>query len=183
MIKACLRYLQQEAAPRWRGIIFTADFVLSVAVGYAVGTWGHHVLPESTKVSDVGIALLTYAAIALGFCLAGLTLVLTLPHENFVKRLVSVRSRTKDHDSYSDLLFVFSWTALLHWAILFISIVVLLLWGAQQPILSPYSSLRHRIFVGIVSGLTVYCLFQFLITLITLSQVGRVYIKSIREGK
>jgi hypothetical protein len=180
MIKSLLLYLREETFPRTAEIFKGSELWIAIAVGVVSGRWGYLVIPETTEVSDVGLALLTYAAIALGFCLAGLTLVLTLPHQEFITRLANSRPKKSKHDSYSNLLFVFTWTSIVHWILIIVCVVVLVLAGSNQPIL-PIGSLRHWIMTGVMAGLATYCLLQFLITLFTLSQVGRLHIVSLQK--
>lgn len=182
MITSLLQYLREEALPRTADIFKGSEFWIAVIVGALCGIWGHLVIPPTTKVSDVCVALLTYAAIALGFSLAGLTLVLTLPNPNFVKELANTRPEKSKHDSYTNLLFVFTWTAFAHWILILMSVVLLVISGSNLPVL-PMIYTRHQIMTGILAALSVYCLLQFLITLFTLSQVGRVNITLIRPRK
>lgn len=178
MINSLSVYLWREVLPRKKGIVVSGDFFLALIGGIASGYWGASFVPSTTTVGSLAIALLTYAAIALGFTLAGLTLVLTLPNESFVKLLCFSIPPKRNHDSYSDLLFIFSWTAVLHWLILLVSIGMLLFVNPQEPAF-PFE--RHRVVSGLATGLTVYGLLQFLVTLITLAHVGATYIKHLRK--
>jgi hypothetical protein len=177
MITSLVSYARKQVVPRWKGIIVSGDFVIALAAGVLGGLWGTSVVPSTTTAVNIAVALLTYSAVAFGFSLAGLTLVLTLPNEDFVKLLCATRSPKRKHDSYADLLFIFSWNATVHWAILVLSIVLLLVTNPQEPAFS----VTHRIRTGIVAAVSVYALLQFLVTLITLTQVGSVYILHLRK--
>jgi hypothetical protein len=59
-------------------------------------------------VGDVTTGLIAYAAIALGFCVAGLTISLTLPDRDFASQLAFCKEKGEPTNAYSDLLFVFS---------------------------------------------------------------------------
>jgi hypothetical protein len=176
MIRPAIRYCREEVWPRKRRIVLTSGFVIAALMGVTCGLYGEEVLPNKTKVLDVGMALLTYAAIAQGFCLAGLTLLLTLPNDKLLSLLANHRDEPDAPDAYSDLLFVFSWTAVIHWMLLLVSVVLLVIAGSQQDVWPTTPSLRYRIVGGFVCGFSLYNLFQFLITLITISQVGRLSI-------
>lgn len=179
MIKAVGWYVWNEFLPRLGSILHWSSAVwVATAVGVLLGYWGGLLIPMTTKVGGIAIALLTYAAIALGFTLAGLTLVLTLPNDTFVNLLWETTPKTKKNNSYSDLIFVFSWTAIIHWLIVFVSILLVLLVNPEQP---AFQVERHRLLSGIVTGLAMYALFQFLVTLITLAQVGATYIAHLRK--
>jgi len=178
MANALTWYLRREVVSRKGSILSGGGFWLAILVGALLGRWGSAIIPGTTTVGSLAVALLTYAAIALGFSLAGLTLTLTLPNADFVELLCGTKPPKRLHDSYSDLLFVFSWTAITHWFLVVVSIILVLLVNPSQV---AFESGHHRIKAGLVSGLAAYCLFQFLITLITLSQVGSVYIAHLQR--
>jgi len=180
MIRSLWRYGKAEAYPRTRSILSGSEFWISLGIGFCLGKWGELVLPKTTKVGEVCVSLLTYAAIALGFCLAGLTLVLTFPHERLMTRLATTKPPKAKDDAYSALLFVFTWTSLAHWILIVLSILVLLFVGSDRELVLA-GSIFNRVLAGIVSALTAYCLCQFLITLFTLSQVGTLHIKALQE--
>jgi hypothetical protein len=150
-------------------------------MGALVAFGGADDILAGVHTKEIAATLLTYAAIALGFCLAGLTLALTLPDRDFAKRLAtSINKRTTD--AYSDLLFVFSWTAIAHWVSVVSALLLILLWQ-DQPLIPSDVLPSRRFMVALVTILVAYSFFQFLITLITLSQVGRTYINSLKAGK
>ncbi len=166
-------YSCKTVFPRLPLILFSSDLWIAVAVGFIGAYWGSEVVPSTTTTAAISVAFLTYASIALGFSLAGLTLALTLPNDSFVKLLSSTTPEKKRHDSYSDLLFVFSWTAVIHWVFVMVTVGLVLFVKPEQP---AFETGRHRLISGLVTGFSVYCLLQFLITLFTLAQVGSVYI-------
>lgn len=179
MIKALGWYLRNEVIPRLGSFLhWSSELWLAVLVGVVLGYWGGYLIPTTTTVGSVSIALLTYAAIALGFALAGLTLVLTLPNDNFVNLLCETKPDNKKHDSYADLIFVFSWTAITHWVIVAMSIGLVLMVNPQQP---AFVQERFRLRSGLITGLSLYALLQFLVTLITLAQVGAAYIVHLKS--
>lgn len=179
MIKAVGWYAWNEFMPRLGSILhWSSALWVAAAVGVLLGYWGGFLIPATTKVGGIAMALLTYAAIALGFTLAGLTLVLTLPNDDFVNLLWETTPNKKKNNSYSDLIFIFSWTALIHWLIVFISILLVLLVNPEQ---AAFQEKKHRLLSGIITGLGMYALFQFLVTLITLAQVGSTYIAHLRK--
>lgn len=178
MLKAIAWYTGREIWPRLGSILFSGGLIGAVCAGILLGRWGAYVVPSTTTVGALAIALLTYAAVALGFSLAGLTLTLTLPNQGFVELLCKTQPEKKKHDSYSDLLFIFSWTAMAHWLIVVASVGLVLFVNPQQP---AFEAGQHRIKSGIIAGLSIYGFLQFLVTLITLSQVGSTYITHLRK--
>jgi hypothetical protein len=93
-----------------------------------------------TKARFFNELLIAYASIALGFCIAGLTISLTFPDAKFTARMSELSGKTSP---YSDLLFVFSWTAIAHWcAVVAMFVVILLVDGAQSLLPSGHSGFR-----------------------------------------
>jgi hypothetical protein len=173
VIKAVGWYTWNQVLPRLLSMFhWSSGLWVAIVTGAIFGYCGASFIPPTTTVGSVAMALLTYAAIALGFSLAGLTLVLTLPSVEFVNWLCGTMPAKKKFDSYSDLLFVFSWTAIIHWVIVFGSIGLVLLVNPNQV---AFEAGKHRLWSGVVSGIGVYGLVQFLVTLITLAQLGFTY--------
>lgn len=181
MIRPAFRYCKEDIWPRLPQIVFNASFIIALLLAIGCGLFGEYLLPDTTKVLDVGMALLTYAAIAQGFCLAGLTLLLTLPDQEFLLKLADHRDAPGEPDAYSNLLFVFSWSAVLHWVLLVVAVFLLILAGSEKDVWSATPSLRYRIVGGAVCGLSFYSFFQFFIALITIIQVSKVSI-ALRQG-
>src|SRR5579884_687770 len=179
MLKPIYQYAKDEAWPRWRKIVLTPETLISVGIVVLFWKFGAALFAEYPKISDITTGLIAYASIAMGFCVAGLTISLTLPEPRFTLQLSSEQNQKPSH--YSDLLFVFSWTAIAHWcAVLILFAVILLADGSKTLLPAGHSGFRTAV-VAVVSGICVYCFCQFLITLITLSQVGHVYIKFLRS--
>jgi len=180
MLRPLSQYFRDEASPRWRKIVFSPETYLISVVIACFATFGGHLFAESPKISDMTTGLIAYASIALGFCVAGLTISLTLPEPRFTLKL----ARRKDGEptsAYSDLLFVFSWTAIAHWFALIILFAVVLFADGAKTLLPPDHSTLRTAVVACVGGLCAYCFCYFLITLITLSQVGNLYIKDLAK--
>lgn len=183
MFRAASWYLRKEVAVRASAIIRGPELWVSVGAGVAVALWGKNIHLGQDKVGDIVTALLTYAAIALGFCLSGLTVALTLPDSEFTKHLATMKPENAKHDSYSDLMFVFSWTALIHWVDVVIAILILVLAGPDEKILPSGSGwVRSAILGGVVFS-SVYGVCQFMITVITLAQVGNAYVFRLSQRK
>jgi hypothetical protein len=179
VIKAVDWYIRREILTRLSSILnWSSALWVAVITATLLGRCGAYLIPETTKVGAIAAALLTYSAIALGFSLAGLTLVLTIPSTNFVNLLCDTKLEKKKHNAYADLIFVFSWTAVIHWIVVFVSIVLVLFVNPDQR---AFQLEKHRLKSGLVSGLSIYALFQFLVTLITLAQVGATYVSHLQR--
>ncbi len=177
MIRATWQYIHDEALPRIGSIMKGSELWISVLAGTLLGHFADDVISGVKPVDTVAGALLTYAAIAFGFCLAGLTLALTLPDNSFARRLATARKKRESANAYSDLLFVFSWTALCHWILILSLLALLAVCEPALTIMPSHAAWPHRAVVSIMAALSLYGILQFLITLITLSQLGRTYIE------
>jgi hypothetical protein len=177
MVKPIFQYLRDEGVPRLGKIVVSPESLIAVLVACAFLRWGDQCFSQSPKIGDLTTGLIAYASIALGFCVAGLTISLTLPDQDFATKLACLKKEDEPTNAYSDLLFVFSWTAIAHWCALIV-LFALTLFGESTSSLLPAGHSRFRGWiVSLIAGICAYCLCQFLITLITLSQVGNIYIK------
>jgi hypothetical protein len=176
MIGAIFEYLWDEARPRFLVIIRSSDFILSILLAAAMGIWGEKLGLADARIVDVTTALLTYSAIAFGFCLSGLTLALVLPDAEFARHLAGSHIAQDAPSAYSNLMFIFSWAALIHWLDIVAAISIFAYSGSEQKVLPLHASYAHHVAIGFLAFLTIYAMCRFLVALITLSQVGRLYI-------
>lgn len=124
-------------------------------------------LPISSAVAN-GV---TFASISMGACVSSLVLSLGLPGTRRLRRWALMKGDTKDKSALSDLIFVLVWAALAQIALLFVCIAAFV-FGSDQP-LAPQGMLpSHRL--GLFIGLTAffYALFELLVVVQTLSQMG-----------
>jgi hypothetical protein len=177
MIGAIRQYAREEALPRRARILGQPQVVGAIVLGLLTSMYGAKWPLAGLKMSETTTMLLTYAAVAFGFCVAGMALVLTLPNESFVSLLMKHKLGRNEQSSYSDLLFVFSWTAIIHWTTVVLSIVAVCIRGGDRTVLNTWDGLGWKVMIGSLAGLSLYALTQFLMTVITLSQVGRLYIR------
>ena len=126
MIKPLWSYGKEEVKPRLRRIVVQPQVILAVATSGACFFFGARISAAQLKLGDVVAMILTYAAIAFGFCITGMALVLTLPSDRFLSALQKHKLDRGSQSSYLDLLFVFSWTGVCHWLLVFAGIVAIL---------------------------------------------------------
>jgi hypothetical protein len=188
MLKTIRSYIRDEVWPRRREILRGDQLWLallgSVVVVLFASRWGL----AQTQVGELVTVVLAYAAVAFGFCLAGLTVALTLPNAEFVKKLATAEPTQRQFQragrvpvAYSDLLFVFSWTAVAHWAVIVCGLVELVGCGYGAQLIGDSYGPAERVRLGLLTFLVLYAVFQFLITLITLSQVGNRYVDHLKR--
>jgi hypothetical protein len=199
MLKECARFLIRQVIPRWTTLLGGGEFWIAgtLATLFALnlkrnGLW-------QSSVGAVSTTALAYAAVGFGFSLAGLVLALTLPDATFAQKLATTaRSKVAEGgflswrsarrrlqlqtNPYSDLLFIFTWTALAHWVMVVVSFAFLIEYGFGAKLIPGHVAISHRVMLGVWAFVSVYAVELFLLTLITLSQVGRVYIGHLRKS-
>lgn len=176
-----LGFLRREISPRWREIILTQDFVLAIVISIVISCWGPQNLSHAAKALDFAVVIVSYGAIAIGFCIGGITISLTLPDSKFTERLASLSDQSKHGNAFSSLLFVFSWTAVVHWLAVVYMLFILLFYGKTDEALFVDVSWSHRAIIGAGAFICIYALLQFVITVLTLSQVGGLYIEKLKR--
>lgn len=192
MIRTLLSYLVEQVRPRLREIVTEPEALLALCIAVAAGLWANQVALGDSRIGDVLTIVLAYAAVAFGFCLAGMTLAMSLPDAQFVDTLAKKNEPTSsqwrkrrlrgfEENAYSRLLFVFSWTAVLHWMAIVIAFAMLTAGGFDGRFLPKDASPGQRVLVGFLAFFLVYAAMQFLVTLVTLSQVGNAYISELRK--
>lgn len=175
------RFASEAIIPRAPEIVYTQDSLIAIILGIAAGFESAHIFLHSAKLSDLAVGFIGYAAIALGFCVGGITIALTLPDKDFVVRLATLNIETKEGDALSSLLFVFCWTAFVHWCSLVLALLFLLTFGHIEASELVNAGLWPRILLGGAVAVAAYTLMQFLITTLTIWQVGRSYICKIKR--
>lgn len=172
MISGLSWYCRDEVWPRFGRIVLSANALIALLAGVALGMVPTDRAVAQLALAEVGSTGLTYSTIAFGFSLAGLTIALTLPSRKFVQALADRKN------AFSDLLFVFSWTAIVHWLLVVWSVVLFAAYGTKTELLPEGPTIGRRVMVGAFGFLLVYCVCQFVTALLTLSQLGALYIRS-----
>ena len=173
-------FWRREVGPRKRDIFLTQDFSFAVLLAVAMAWWGPSTLTGAPKAADFATGFIAYAAIALGFCVGGMTIALTLPDRAFVEKLAKLEIEGKAGNALSGLLFVFTWTAVIHWLAIVSLIVALVFDGGDPRTFVADHGVGRRVIIGAVSFLCAYALLRFLITVLTLAHVGLHYINQLR---
>lgn len=167
---------------RIKNIVFRQEVSIAIVIAVLLSKFGPVLFPDSAKILDIAIGFLGYAAIALGFCVGGMTIALTFPDREFMVKLATFKVKQREDDALSSLLFIFSWTAVVHWVALVVILAAVLLKGHKEGDVLASASLRGRIEIGIIVALCCYALMQFVITVLTLWQVGCVYIDKLKKS-
>ncbi len=132
------QYIKYEIWPRKRMLCRTSHMVFLGLAAVLLAWWGPHWFRAAPRVGDLTLGFISYASFVLGFCVAALALSLTLPDRDFVDFLIAYPSYAcEDKNAYSDLLFVFSWTAVVHWAAVVALFAVMLFSDSRRPCCRP----------------------------------------------
>ena len=176
MIAVFHKFLTSECTPRWKQISWTSAPWLAAAFGCVMAQLG--VRSRIEIAADEFISgILNYSSIAFGFSVTGMTLCLALSDQAFVRKMVQTTAAGHSHNTYSDLLFVFAWTALAHIAMIVASIWGLFAFKKDANLFSPDALWWQTLGSGVLLAILFYCVCQFVVTVLTLSSVGRVYIQ------
>jgi hypothetical protein len=181
MIQAIWDYFRKEVGPRWRQLLLTSEALIAIVAGWLFSWLGPSSLGSKPLLNEFVTATAAYDAIALGFCVAGMTIALTLPNPELMRRMAKKEIKGLHGNALSGLLFVFSWTAFMHWIAIVLLLVALVFGGSDKGLLAADASALRRWLIGGLISFNLYCLLQFLITVVTLSQVGNVYIDDLRK--
>jgi hypothetical protein len=178
MIRPTIRYLRRQTCPRCWRLIFSFETLALVAAAVAMWFWGHLLPLDKIKIAGVTGAILSYASIAFGFCLTGMALSLTIPDRAFAIKMATtyVGDEKKGLSTYSDLIFIFSWAALAHLVAIALSLIPLFVVSTDASFQDLFASPASKGALCFYVGWLAYCVCRFAITILTLSQVGSVYL-------
>jgi Zn-dependent protease len=180
IVRTLAGYVKREVGPRTSELLWSQHTLIAAVTGIAVAL-GASRITGAPKVADIALGFLAYAAIALGFCVAGITISLTLPDLEFLQKLSKCEIEGKEGNALSGLLFVFTWAGTIHWLCLVNMIVVLLLDGGNQNPFTKDATVWRQLWIGATTMLATYALETFLITVLTLGHVGRTFIDDLRS--
>lgn len=181
MLRTLKRFAFEEGAPRWKEIVFSSTPWLASAVGFVVSK---HLINSADSISahNFANASLTYSSIAFGFCVTAVTMCLAISDGVFVRKLVArKRKESCKHGAFSDLIFIFTWTAFMHIVLVATSLIALFRYKSTDPLFHPACRWWETGAAGAFVALQVYALMQFLTTVLTLSSVAKVYINHVES--
>lgn len=175
MIRGLWHYALHDVRRNLRDLL-APELALGFSGGFFFRWAFHHGYIDPAKVDSIAAALLTYATISFGFCVAAISIIINIPQIRFARKLALTHKKSKDGktglDAYSNLLFIFSWTAMWHWFMITVTLV--------------FQIFKPHVFHGwqllLLGGISCYALCLFLITLIAINQFGDAYIRDLRDG-
>lgn len=180
-MRAIFRFLQRDLGERITRVIFSAHFLLSGVLGFVL------VFPEvilcgmSLKISKNLIydKMIDYNVTIFGFSVAAIAIIISLPKGQYLNFLT--RGLKTDKTPLHDILFILTWTSFVH-VIAFFYILVLSVGFDHregEQIIHQQMSIIVKIIYGLYFWIQIYSCIQFLVTLISVYQVSRLYATSL----
>lgn len=173
MIDSLWTYFSEEVVPRYSRIFFTSHPWVSATVSLSV-TAGLAPIAEKTKFFEIASPLLTYDTVVIGFCVTAMAICFS-----FSKRFSSVLCKIKigKFSAYEDLIFVFSWTSMIHMFSSLIIIVMYAMTGDFNIYDVVQGGFSFQVFIFVFVQL--YSILQFFVTIVTVHQVAKLYAKQV----
>lgn len=179
-MRALSSFLRRQVKPRLAKIIFSGQMALTVGVVGATWAFTSGQTVVLRNVVQLGTA---YTAIAIGFALAGSLSALALPDRAFVDELMNLEVEGQVGDAFANLVFVFTWTGFVHWLLLTELLLVWWLVGSGTVRIAEDSGLGQRAIFALCLAVAVYAVLQFLVAILTVSQIGAAYTSFRRSHK
>lgn len=167
------RFFGGQLRPRIFRIVFHWTMYWSVGVTGVVYLSALCTTFGEVPIDSIRTNLTAYAALSFGASVSGALLVLTLPAREFVQILSSHRLRHSERSSYSDLMFVFTWSAFTQLATIVVVLGMYAFGGTHSTMPEGARATHHVLFVA-AAFVIVYSLFRLVVVVSTLSQVARV---------
>ena len=159
-------YFRPEVVPRATRLILDPCFIISIILGVAAAIGAHcdpTIFPILNMKSDeLAQMLLSYASISFGASIAGMGFTLALPGEDRIRRWSSV----KGHNSFTELVFVFSWAAVVQIILIICSFLVMIFAGGNEVG-------ENYCFFGVLTALACYSVFELYSVVKSITQLAR----------
>jgi len=146
--------------------------ILAVVIGLAAAFLIPRIGNEQALVSDLAATSLTFASISFGACLTGAVLALTVPSK--VQRDDWSQSSLpgSPFSHFSDLVFVFTWSAMSQLAVVGASVGLYLTEAPPTTIATQHVDVALQIFLGILGAVGINAVLQLTAVVRTISQLA-----------
>ena len=170
-----LRLIRGQVAPRLGQLAKSWPPYLAFICGLALAALLPSLPSANTPISDVVGFGFTFASISVGACFSSIVLSLGLPGAERLRAWSRRPGSTRDKSALSDLVFVLVWAALSQVALIMVCVLALAV-GGPYPLAPEGWAMSHS--AGLIAGLSVffYAVFELVIVIQTLSQMGVVII-------
>jgi hypothetical protein len=106
-----IHYWRGQVWPRRRQLLTDRTLILAICGGALLTALAWHQPLGKAKISDLAGAELAFASISFGACVTGAVLALTLSPRDRISEWAGIVLPGKRFSIYSDLMFVFTWSA------------------------------------------------------------------------
>ncbi len=163
---SCQVWQRSRKLISWRGGI------VAVGVGVVAALLIPRAANEQPLVSDLAATALTFASISFGACLTGAVLALTVPSKDqrdYWSRSGLPGSR---FSHFSDLIFVFTWSAMSQLAVVGASVGLYLAEASPTTVSTQHAGIALRVVLAILGAVGVNAVLQLTTVVKTISQLG-----------
>lgn len=176
-----LRLVRGQIAPRLGQLVTSWPPYLALICGLALAVVLPGLPSANTPIAEVVGYGFTLASISVGACFSAIVLSLGLPGAERLRTWSRRTGTTPDKSALSDLVFVLVWAALSQVALIVVCVLALAV-GGPYPLAPAGQAPTH--FAGLLVGISVffYAVFELVIVVQTLSQVGVVIIAEERAN-
>lgn len=176
-------YIRYIVGSDSRRVITSYDLVISLTVFIVVIMRWICLQPSaSVTYDDLSVSIMTYAAVAVGFSIAAMSLVLVIPQRRFSQWLTK-SSKDSRKSAFRSLLLVYSWVAVVHWIVIvtFLSLTIV---GSNRAVLFPLDEgFGARLLGSFVLGLVSYAVLTLLNAILSLALFADLYIRFLQRDQ
>jgi hypothetical protein len=180
MILSIGEYVKAECLPYARQILLDWNIVFAGCAVYL--SFVNPGLPAEVTMQRFTETALWFGAVSFGFSTTVYTLALTLPQPGVIRLLSLDKPPGEKKDSYSKLLFVFSWTALAQLLLVFVALTALFSTDINAAVRSAHEGTFFEILSIVTIFTLAYSLLQLVSALLALTQLGRIISRETRDA-
>lgn len=174
------QYFAGQVRPRLRAIVFHRTTYLACFASVVLYVCARWTTFGDVPIEAIRTNLTAYAALSFGASISGCILILTLPSREFIRIASSHRIGGRRQSSYSDLLFVFTFSAVAQlWTIGVV--VAMFALGGSEAVLADGARATHHLLFLLAAFVVVFSLVRLVVVVTTVSQLGVVIESAVRE--
>lgn len=179
MLRELHDYWVDEVQPRHSSILREVALWSSLATGLVAAVAFSFLVVVEERVIQLTLGLLAYKAIVIGFSMTAATFAVSMGDPGLKKELATTETEG-GRSAYSDLVFPFTWTALLHTAGALYILTLLACLSLSIPGGAVPTWLK-AVAAFLCASLTAYGFTQFVSAIIAVSQAARVLIDRLQN--
>ena len=157
---------------RRRKLLSWGRGIVAAAVGVVAALLIPRIANEQALVSDLAATALTFASISFGACLTGAVLALTVPSKDQRDYWSQSGLPGSRFSHFSDLIFVFTWSAMSQLAVVGASVGLYLAEAPPTTIPTQHVDIALRVCLGILGAVGVNAVLQLTTVVKTISQLA-----------